>query len=186
MADRIGLLGSVGVALESTWGVPVDATTYLDVAQADVRQESAVVDTVVVYKANTESLQVVLGLLRKEGFNPTTLEDPAMVPVRGASRHVVHVAVPRDEAPGARSVLRKWDQAQQSQIGKMTSKLAGPFLCSAAIVAALAVIFLFFGILLDGVALLFVIWIVLFALMANAEKLSRRLKRQDNQKTGKG
>jgi hypothetical protein len=37
MADQIGLLGSVGLALESTWGVPVDATTYLEVSHADVR-----------------------------------------------------------------------------------------------------------------------------------------------------
>jgi hypothetical protein len=35
------------------------------------------VDIVVVYKANPESLQTVLGLLRKEGFNPTTLEGPS-------------------------------------------------------------------------------------------------------------
>ncbi len=37
MADHIGLLGSVGVALESSWGVPADATTYLEVTHADVR-----------------------------------------------------------------------------------------------------------------------------------------------------
>jgi hypothetical protein len=37
MADHIGLLGSVGLALESSWGVPADATTYLEVTHADVR-----------------------------------------------------------------------------------------------------------------------------------------------------
>ena len=87
-------------------------------------------DRIVVYKANTESLPVVLGLLRKEGYNPTTLEDPAMVPYRGASHHVVHVAVPRDQAPGAASVLRRWDEAQQSDIKKKTQILAGPLLFS--------------------------------------------------------
>ena len=148
-------------------------------------KKSLSMDIVVVYKANPESVQVVLGLLRKEGFNPTTLEDPAMVPFRGASRHVVRVAVPREQAPGAASVLREWDHAQQSQISKTTNKLAGPFLCSAVIVAALAIVFLFFGILLDGVPLLFVIWIVLFALMANGERICRKLKRRKDDTTGK-
>jgi hypothetical protein len=37
MADHIGLLGSVGLALESTWGAPADPTTYLEVTHADVR-----------------------------------------------------------------------------------------------------------------------------------------------------
>jgi len=141
-------------------------------------------DSVVVYKANPESLQVVLGLLRKEGFNPVTLENPGHVVYRG-SANLVRIAVPRDEAPGARSVLREWDQAQQSQISKMTSKLAGPLLCSSVIVAALAIIFLFFGILLAGVALLFVVWIVLFVVMANGQKIGRRLKRHDDDTTGK-
>ena len=141
-------------------------------------------DTVVVYKANPESLQVVLGLLRKEGFNPVTLENPGHVVYRG-SANLVRIAVPRDEAPGARSVLNKWDQARQSEISKMTDKLAGPFLCSAVIVAALAIIFLFFGILLDGVPLLIVIWIVLFAIMANGEKISRKLKRHKDDTAGR-
>jgi hypothetical protein len=37
MADHIGLLGSVGLALESSWGLPADPTTYLEVTHADVR-----------------------------------------------------------------------------------------------------------------------------------------------------
>ncbi len=37
MADHIGLLGSVGLGLESSWGVPGDAATYLEVTHADVR-----------------------------------------------------------------------------------------------------------------------------------------------------
>ena len=134
-------------------------------------------DDVVVYKANEESLQVVLGLLRKEGFNPTTLEDPAMVPYRGRSSHVIHVAVPRDEVPGAMSVLRKWDEAQMSKVNSAIQKLAGPFLCSVMIAGVLAVILLFLGVLLEVAALLFLVWIVVFALLANAEKITQKLKR---------
>jgi len=37
MSGRIGLLGSVGLAPESTWGQPVPPTTYLEVTHADLR-----------------------------------------------------------------------------------------------------------------------------------------------------
>ena len=143
-------------------------------------------DRVVVYKANSESLQVVLGLLRKEGFNPTTLEDPAIVPYRGASHHVIHVVVPRDQAPGAASVLRRWDKAQQADIKKKTDALAGSLLFSTMVTIGLALIFLLFGILLETVALLFVLWLVVFTVAANAEKITQKVKRQRNGKSRRG
>ena len=37
MSARIGILGSVGLALESTWGQPAAPTTYLEVTHADIR-----------------------------------------------------------------------------------------------------------------------------------------------------
>ncbi len=37
MAERIGLLGSVGLGMEATWGAPASATTFLEVASADIR-----------------------------------------------------------------------------------------------------------------------------------------------------
>ncbi len=37
MSGRIGQLGAVGLALESTWGQPASAATYLEVTQADIR-----------------------------------------------------------------------------------------------------------------------------------------------------
>jgi hypothetical protein len=143
-------------------------------------------DNIVVYKANIESLDVVLGLLRKEGFSPSTLEDPAVIPYRGASRHVIHVAVPRDQAPGAASVLRKWDEAQESDIKEKTGALAGPLLFSTMVTIGLALIFLFFWILLEVVALLFCIWLVVFALAANAEKITKIVKRHKNNKVRRG
>ncbi len=143
-------------------------------------------DKVVVYKANTESLPVVLGLLRKGGFSPTTLEDPAIVPYRGGHRHVVHVAVPREQAPGAASVLRKWDEAQETDIKEKTGVLAGPLLFSTMVTIGLALVFLFFGILLEAVALLFVLWLVVFAVAANAEKITKIVKRRTNSKARRG
>jgi len=130
-------------------------------------------DMVVVYKANSESLQTVLGILRKEGFNPVTLENPSSAPVRSGATYLISVTVPREEALGAKSVLSKWDEARQSEIEQTTRKLAGPLLFSAMVVAVLAVVFLFMGILLDAAALLFVIWLVVFALLAKVANNTR-------------
>jgi len=127
-------------------------------------------DSVVVYKANPESLQTVLGLLRKEGFNPATLENPGLAPVRTGGTYLISIIVPRDEAEGAKSVLRKWDQAQQTKIVQTTQKLAGPLLFSTMVTAVSAIIFLFLGIFWDNVPLLFVIWLVVFAVLANVLK----------------
>jgi len=137
-------------------------------------------ESVVVYKANPESLQAVLGLLRKEGFNPTTLENPSSADVlsgAGKAAYLISVTVPAEEAPGASSVLRKWDQDRLSEVNRMTVKLAGPFLLSIIIVAVLALVFLLAGILTDAAAFLFVIWIIVFALAANAEKLMRKVRK---------
>ena len=130
-------------------------------------------DVVVVYKANPESLQTVLGLLRKEGFNPATLENPSSAAVlsgAGKATYLISVTVPREEAAGAKSVLSKWDQARQSEVKQTTGKLAGALLFSIMVVAVLAIIFLLMGILWNNVPLLFVIWLVVFALLAKVAK----------------
>jgi len=142
--------------------------------------EAREMDAVVVYKANPESLQAVLGLLRKEGFNPTTMENPSSADVlsgAGKAAYLISITVPADEEPGARSVLRKWDQERLSEVNKMTVKVAGPFLLSIIVVAVLALVLLLAGILSDAAAFLFVIWIVVFALAANAEKLVRKVRK---------
>jgi len=137
-------------------------------------------DAVVVYKANPESLQKILGLLRKEGFNPTTLDNRvSATDLHGAGRatYLISVAVPRTEAAGVASVLRKWDKARESEVHEMTGKLAGPFIFSAMVVAILAIVLLLFGIFLDAVALLPVAGIVVFALTANAPRIRLKTKR---------
>ena len=130
-------------------------------------------DVVVVYKANPESLQTVLGLLRKEGFNPATVENPSMPAILGGAGegiYLISITVPREEAGGAKSVLNKWDKARQSEVEQTTGKLAGALIFSVMVVAVLAVIFLFLGILWDNAPLLFVIWLVVFALLAKVVK----------------
>ena len=84
--------------------------------------------------------------------------------------------MPKDEAAGAASVLRKWDEVRQAEVSQLTGKLAGPFIFSVIVVVALAIVLLFFGILLDAVALLPVVWIVVFALAANAGKIKLKTK----------
>ena len=125
---------------------------------------------VVVYKVNFESLQTILGLLRKEGFNPATLENPGLAPVRSGGTYLISVTVPRDEAAGAKSVLRKWDQARLAEVEKTTGRLVGPLLFSVMVIIGLTIIFLFLGILSDNVPLLFVIWLVVFAVSAKVVK----------------
>jgi hypothetical protein len=140
-------------------------------------------DSVVVYKANPDSLQTVLGILRKEGFNPATLENPGLAPVRTGGTYLISITVPRDEVAGAKLVLRKWDQTRQSEIEKATSKLAGPLIFSVMVIAVLIIIFLFLGILWDNVPLLFVIWLVVFALLARMVS-NTKTKEQKNSKSG--
>ena len=60
--------------------------------------------------------------------------------------------------------------ARQSEVKETTGKLAGPLLLSVMVVAVLTIIFLFMGILWDNVPLLFVIWLVIFALLAKVVK----------------
>ena len=130
-------------------------------------------DSVVVYKANPESVQTVLGLLRKEGFNPATVENPSMPAILGGAgegTYLISITVPREEATGAKSLLSKWDEARQSEVEQATGKLTGALLFSVMVIAVLAIIFLFMGILWDNVPLLFVIWLVVFALLAKVVK----------------
>lgn len=87
------------------------------------------------------------------------------------------VAVPAEEVSGATSVLRKWEQAQMPKVKSVIKKLAGPFLCSVMVAGVLTVILLVLGILLEAVALLFLTWIVVFALLANADIIVRKLKK---------
>lgn len=140
-------------------------------------------DTVVIYKVNPESLQTVLGLLRKEGFDPTTVEDPsagAALSGCGKAAYLISVAVPRDQAPAAEKLLRDWDQTQLPKVKGLVGRLAGPFLASAAVVGIAAFVLLLLGILSEAMTLLFAAWVVLFALLANAERMAERLRRTRN------
>jgi hypothetical protein len=140
-------------------------------------------DMVVVYKANPESVETMLGLLRKEGFNPEMLENINPASLRSGGSYLISITVPRDEAAGAKSVLKKWDDAQQSEVKKTTSNLAGPLIFSVMVIAVLTIIFFFLGILWNNVPLLFVIWLVVFALLARMVS-NTKTREQKNSKPG--
>lgn len=130
-------------------------------------------DAVVVYKANPDSVQQVLGYLRKEGFNPVVLENPDPIAFHWAVRrtHRIEILVPRQEAPGAASVLRKWEQANESEVEKLTSSLTTPFLYATIITAIVAIVLALVGFLSEALPFLALIWAVLFALIANIHRL---------------
>jgi len=94
-------------------------------------------DLVVVYEASPAVAAQVADLLTKEGIdcvitdkaNPT-----ALYPSEETT--LASVAVPREDAPWARSYLRKWEQTCNANVGKLTEKLGVCFLRSTAITAA--------------------------------------------------
>lgn len=132
-------------------------------------------DAVVIYKANVDSVQKVLGLLRKEGFHPAALEDPGPITTHySRATYPVSIAVPREEAPGATSVLRRWDESRRASVQEITGNLSRSLWYSSVIVAILALILLLFGVLFDTAALLFLAWLALFALFANLDRLGLR------------
>ena len=146
-------------------------------------------DSVVVYKANPESLQVVLGFLRKEGFNPTTLEDPsagAVLSGAGVATYLISVVVPRDEAPGAKCALQNCDLALLCEIKQSSGVLTGAFLFSVEVVIVLAMIFLLFGILMEAAPLLFVVGLVVFVLLASVARITQTTKGHKDDKIRRG
>lgn len=138
-------------------------------------------DTVVIYKANVDSVQKVLLLLRKEGFHPAALEDPGPITTHySRASYIVSIAVPREEAPGAASALRKWEESRQTYVREVTGKLYRSLAWSVGVTAILALVFFMFDFLSDGAPLLFVIWLVLFGLLANSQHIINKFKRRRN------
>ena len=136
-------------------------------------------DTVVVYKANVDSVQRVLSLLRREGFHPAALENPDPVTTHySRATYLISIAVPREEAPGATSVLRRWEESRQTYVREVTGKLYRSLAYSTAATAILALIFLLFDFLSDGAPLLFVVWLVIFGLLANSQHIINKFKRR--------
>ncbi len=135
-------------------------------------------DLVVVYKANPDSVQQALGYLRKEGFNPVVPGSSSPISFHWVVRQSqkIEIAVPREETPGAASVLRKCQQANESEVRTLTKNLARYPAYSTVATAILALVFLLFDALSDAAPLLFLAWLVIFALLANSETIRHKFK----------
>jgi hypothetical protein len=136
-------------------------------------------DMVVVYEAFPASAGQVVELLGKEGILAVILEKTSP-PALYISHNIalVRIAVPREQAPWARSCLRKWDNACNANVGKLTKRLGVCFLRSTAItVAAAAGIYVAGLFTWNAVIPLVALWAVAFTLLANAHRIFRRLKK---------
>ena len=135
-------------------------------------------ELVVVYKANPDSVSQVMRLLRENGFNPVVLENPASTTLYvSKGTYAIHISVPRDEVRGAKSVLRKWEESLRPGIDNLTKKLGTQLFYSVLVVILIATIFYLSGIFSeDTIPLLLLIWFVSFAIIANAEKIWKKLQ----------
>ncbi len=134
---------------------------------------------VVVYEAQQESVDRVLEVLRKEGFNPVALENPdcdgLFVPnnpryIRGV-RHLAHIAVPRDQARSAGSVLRRWDQAREAEVEKLTKNLWGRVFFSFLLAAAITGVFFLLGVCSENIVFVLLgVWLGVVLLVSYAGK----------------
>lgn len=134
-------------------------------------------ELIVVYKANPDSVSKVMRLLRENGFNPVALENPSSIALHASKgTYAIHIAVPREEVRGAKSVLRKWEESLEPGIEKITRKLGTQLFYSVLVVIFISTIFYFYGIFSVGtVPLLFLIWLVSFVTIANAGKILKKL-----------
>ena len=133
----------------------------------------------VVYKATRESLPMVMELLRNEGLNPIIVDNPSpFVLYWFSGTYLISVAVPSEQASAARLLLYKWDQYRQPEVEKASKKLLVSFLFSVSVVAVLAALLLVLGRLFDFGALLLLIWIVIFALAANMDRIMQKVRRR--------
>ncbi len=78
-----------------------------------------------VYRARPEAVPNILGLLKKEGLNPVTLDAPDSVQrfISGFN-YLVRIAVPQDEIIRARSALTEWEKSIKPKVDKISHQLS--------------------------------------------------------------
>ncbi len=114
-------------------------------------------ELVVVYKANSENIFMILDLLRRQGLNPMVLEpeDITSTYVPGAAS-LQKISVPLKEKPAAISILRQYEDQSQSKIRQYSKPLKA--LIVAPVLASCICVLLFGlgipGLLVIGISLL--------------------------------
>jgi hypothetical protein len=134
-------------------------------------------EPVIVYKVTRESQPVVMELLKNEGLTPSTVDAPSpFVLYWHSGTYLINVAVPSEQAEVARLFLLKWEKTRQPDVKKTSRQLFSSFMLSIAVIIAIAALLLLLGRLLDFAALLFIIWIVVFALVSNIGRIMQKVR----------
>lgn len=136
-------------------------------------------DMIVVYKASLSSAAKVIELLRKEGLDAAALDQPNMVLAhRTPNTMYVRIVVPRAQAASAESILKQWEQGCTESVAGLTGQLKSNALYSCIITALIALALFVSGHLTaESSMLLAGVWVAVFALLANSEKISRYFKK---------
>ena len=80
---------------------------------------------VIVYKARPEAVARILGLLRKEDLNPVALDNPdGTQQLYSGFTYLVRIAVPKDEADKARSVLAQWEEHEKPTVNRLSRQFS--------------------------------------------------------------
>ena len=136
-------------------------------------------DLVVVYEASPAVAGQVADVLTKEGIDCVITEkaNPIVSLYSLVHAPLASIAVPREDAPWARSYLEKWEQTCNANVGKLTKSLRPHFFRSIAVTTVVAAIFSLAGILTEKTGILLIaIWAAVFALLANLDRIFRAPK----------
>jgi hypothetical protein len=131
-------------------------------------------DLVVVYEASPAVVTQVADVLTKEGIDCVITEkaNPIASRYHSIRAHLASVAVPREDAPWARSYLTKWEQTCNGNVGKLTKSLQPHFFRSIAVTTVVAAIFSLTGILTEKTGILLIaLWAVAFTLLAKLDRV---------------
>jgi len=131
-------------------------------------------DLVVAYEASPAVAAQVADVLTKEGIDCVITEkaNPIASRYHSIRAHLASVAVPREDAPWARSYLTKWEQTCNGNVGKLTKSLRPHLFRSIAVTAVAAAVFFLTGILTEKTGLLLIaLWATAFAILAKLDRV---------------
>ena len=131
-------------------------------------------DLRVIYKAQPSAAVYIVELLEEEGFKPVILDDLSS-PFSSRDIHLVRIAVPPTEAPGASYVVARWDKNSQLSVKSTSRKLSAHFFHSTLITLLIGVIIaLVLGYDPALFILLCFIWLPVFIVVANLRRIFKK------------
>ena len=80
---------------------------------------------VIVYKARPEAALIILGILREEDLNPVALDNTDVTQqYYSGFTYLVRIAVPKDEAGKARSILTQWEKQEKTTVNRLSRQFS--------------------------------------------------------------